>query len=196
MTFALPYVGPNKTVPRLIGGFMDQSGTDAPDQRFTRAGSDRFAVDIAYPPMTYDQASTLVAALLRAQREEVLVKWPQPGLVLASPGQPGARTVDTLSSANATVVRVAGGVAYVGRPLQAFNVIGPDGRRYLHLLTQSNVIPGDVFFSPPARIEMTPGLTLDFATPMIQGFVQGKETAWSVDVVKHYGVQFTVKERK
>lgn len=162
-------------------------------QRFTNVGTGKWALDITCPAMTLAMAEALVGGLLRAQREEVTLPWPQPGRII---GAPGARTIGAASSSNATVLDVAGGAAYPARALQFFNVVGPDGRLYLHSTTQANQLPGSIAIAPALRIAGASGLALDFATPKIQGFVVGKETAWTVDTARHYGVAFTVMERK
>lgn len=194
MTFALPTnLGPRTITPRLLSNATEPpTGGGGADQRFLTLGS-RYAVDVKYPPMKWENASLLIAALLRAEREEVTMAWPQPGF---TPGAVGARTVSALTSANATVLPVAGGAVYTARPLQFFNLVGADGRRYLHSVVQQNNIPGNIIIAPALRIEATAGLALDFATPLIQGFVQGRETPWSVDEAHIYGVSFTIKERK
>lgn len=193
MTFALPHVGPRSITPRLISTGADMPGGIGPDQRFMTAGADRYALDFKYPPMTRGQAEALIGALLRASREEVTATVPQPGLVV---GAPGARAIGADVSSGATVLPVDGAAGYVVRSLQFFNVVAPDGRRYLHATTQANVIAGNIVIAPALRIIGTAGLVLDFVNPVIQGFVQGRETPWSVDEARHYGVAFTVKERK
>lgn len=194
MTFALPIPKRTKMAVRLTGGFAEpETGEDGVQQRFASVGAGKFVLDVSCPPMTFSEASALVGGLLRARTEQVTLPWPQPGLVV---GAPGARTIGALTSSNATVLPVAGGAAYIVRALQYFNVVGPDGRLYLHSTTQANEIPGSLIIAPALRITGTAGLALDFATPKIQGWVQGKETGYSVDVVKHYGVAFSVGEAK
>lgn len=195
MTFALPQIkAPAAMTPRLVSGYSEPTtGDGGVVQRFQTAGAGKYAVDVKFPPMDFADASALVGALLRAAREEVTMKWYTPGLTI---GAPGARTVSALTSANATVLPVAGGAAYVVRPLQFFNVVGPDGRLYLHASTQANEIPGSLIIAPALRVEATAGMALDFATPKIQGWVQGKDTPWTVDTARHYGVSFTIMEAR
>lgn len=194
MTFALPIPKRAKMAVRMIGGHVepptDKGGVV---QRFTNVGSGKFALDITCPPMEMDEAAPLIGGLLRAQREEVTLPWPQPRLAI---GAPGARTVGVASSSNATVLDVAGGAAYLARALQYFNLVGPDGRLYLHALTQANQIPGSILIAPATRIEADAGLSLDFATPKIQGFVEGDVTTYTVDTACHAGVAFSIVERK
>lgn len=196
MTFALPVPKRTKMKPRLVGGHEEPAtGPGGVVQRFTDVGTGKWALDVTCPPMTFDEASALVGGLLRAQREEVTLPWPQPGLVIGNPGT--AHRVDGAVSANATVLPVYMGAAYVVRALQFFNVVGPDGRLYLHAATQQNQVPGSLVIAPALRI---PGISsttvVDFANVRIQGFVQGKETAWDVDTARHFGVAFSVMERK
>lgn len=196
MTFPLPQIkAPRTMTARLISGYSEPAvGEGGVTQRFMSAGAGKYAVDVKYPPMDFEDASTLVAALLRASREEVTMKWQQPGLVIGA--APAASGGNPNSSANATVLEVVASYAYVVRALQFFNVIGPDGHRYLHAATQANQIPGPLVVAPAVRIPVTGVTVLDFATPKIQGFVQGKETPWTVDEARHYGVAFSIVERK
>lgn len=195
MTFALPIPKRAKMVARLIGGHVDPpGGKGSVQQRFLNVGDGKYAVDVTCPPMDFNDASALVGGLLRAQREEVTMPWIQPGLVntVAAP----TYGVDPGSSENATTIGVSGGGENVVRAFQFFNVIGPDGRRYLHAATQANVVPGTLLIAPALRIPAGSQTVLDFVTPLIQGFVQGQETPWTVDAARHYGVAFTVMERK
>lgn len=135
------------------------------DTRFLAPGS-RMALDLTYPPMSVEDAGILVGALGRAESEEVLYPWPQPGLVI---GAPGVRTMGLDVSANARVIAVAGNTtAYLARAGQFFNIIAPDGRRYLHYGTQPANLPGNMRIVPATRLEVPAGWSLDFATPMIQ----------------------------
>lgn len=194
MTFAFPTTkSPRKMKPRLISAAQEPEGNGAGvDQRFITLGS-RFAVDVTMPPMRYADARLVVAALLRAEREEMTMLFLQPGLSI---GAPGARTVSPIAAANATVVGVLGGSVYTVLGGQFFNLTDADGRKYLHAAVQTNNIPGNLIIAPALRQDFAVGRAYDFATPVIQGFVRGKETAWDVDEAHHYGVSFTIKECK
>lgn len=194
MAFQFPTTkSPRKMKPRLISAaHTPDAGGGGVDQRFISLGS-RFAVDVTMPPMVYADARLVVAALLRAEREEMTMLWLQPGL---SVGTPGARTFGSATTANATVVPVAGGAVYTVLAGQFFNVTDADGRPYLHAAVQTNNIPGNLIIAPALRNDFAAGRAYNFVTPIIQGFVQGRETSWDVDEAHHYGVSFTIKESK
>ncbi|AYD87668.1 hypothetical protein W2_gp016 [Caulobacter phage W2] len=195
MTFAFPAIlGPAKIKPRLLSPFVEpESNSGDVETRFLSPGA-RYALDVEYPKMTAENAGLIVGALLRAATEEVTMPWPQPGLVV---GTPGARALNAGASANARIIDVGGNAAaYSVRGGQFFNIVAPDGRRYLHASTQTLNVPGSLRMAPAARLELTAGWALDFTTVLIQGFIQGPETGWDVDTAKHYGVSFTIRERK
>lgn len=193
MTFAFPAPKTRKMKGRLLSAAQEpENNGGGVDQRFLALGS-RFAFDVVCPPMAYDTARVVVAALLRAEREEVVMDLIQPGLTI---GNPGPRTVGGFTSSNATLLSVAGGAAYPAGVFQFFNLQAPDGRLYLHAVVQSGGIPGVVRVAPALRTDFNAGAPVDFATPKIQGWIGkgGRETPWDVDEAHHYGVSFTITE--
>ena len=200
MPFMLPTAyGPANASPFIITG---ESSSEAflvgVDYKSLPLGS-RMGVDVSMPPLEYDDDARLwIAALGRAERgEEVLMEWLQPGLTI---GAPGDLRVGGPSSANATAITVrkaAGGASTYGALAgQFFNVIDAEGRRYLHAVAMDAATPLSMF--PRLRLPVVDGMVLDFATPMIQGFIvpNGGKYGWNVDNARKYGIQFTIKERK
>lgn len=194
MAFDFPNdLGPRKAKVRYLSNAIEpETNGIGADQRFSQPG-DKYQVDVTYPPMTHDRARRLIAALIRAQTEETIFTFRQPGLKTIPAG---VRTIGpTAVSANARVVPVAGGSAFTLGGGQFFSLIGPDGRPYLHATVQTNNVPGTIVVGPPLRIPGTVGLVLDFANVRIQGFGP-KGVEYDVDEAHHYGISFSIKERK
>ena len=193
MAFDFPNdLGPRKMKVRLLSNVIEpESNGIGADQRFAQPGS-KFAVDMTYPPMTHDRARRLIAALLRSEDEETVLYFRQPGLRV---GAPGWRTIGSDVSANARVIPVAGGDAYTALGGQYFTLVGPDGRPYLHAVAQTNNMPGNLIVRPPLRIPAPTGTGLDFVNVRLQGFGP-KGMEYDVDEAHHYGLSFSIKERK
>lgn len=191
MTFALPtWPGFTDMEPFEISKNVEPEVVlNGEQQRFLRPGS-RMGIRLTLPPMDIEDARLWVAALMRASREPCTVEWPQPGL---NPGAPGATTVGEASSANATVIAVAGlagGYAVLGG--QWFNHV-KDGVRRLYACVQTGTTP--LIIAPPLRKPTVVGEVLDFATPVIEGLVDGP-TSWKIDAAAIYGITFTIREAK
>lgn len=196
MAFEFPNdLGPRSMKVRLLSNAIepDSNGMGV-DQRFEQLGS-RFQVDVTYPPMTYDRARRLVAALLRAAREETIFKVRQPGQPAAQRAALGVRPWSSASSANATVVGLGGGAATLHAG-QLFSVVDATGRPRLHAVVQDQMLPSAAIIAPALRLPTSdlPG-GADFVNPRVQGFGP-KNVEWDVDVAHHYGLTFSIKERK
>lgn len=191
MTFALPtWPGFTKFEPFAISKNAEpEVPLNGEQQRFLRPGS-RMGARVTLPPMDIEDARLWVAALMRAEREVCTYEWDMPGL---DPGTPGDTTASAISSANATVIAVAGlEVGYTVLAGQWFNHV-VDGLRRLYAVVQTGTTP--LIIGPPLRAPLAIGDELDFARPLIEGFVDGPAT-WSVDAAHIYGITFTIRERK
>jgi hypothetical protein len=144
--------------------------------------------------MEYDRARRLVAALLRAETEETVVYFRQPGLSVAQQAAVGHRGFASPSSANATVVNLDGPAATVLAG-QFATLVAADGRVRLVSAVQTNAVPGPVIIRPPLRIPTSEAVALDFISVRLQGFGP-KGVEWDVDEAHHYGLSFSIKERK
>jgi hypothetical protein len=205
VVFAFPAVvdsnrrilAPSKATPHLLSANLEpESNAGDVDTRFIQAGG-RMSLAVEFPPMPHRTAAAVVGALIRAESEEMSFPWPQPGFNIPPPG--GPLNTASLISANARQMNVASAPAYVFGPSQAFNfVLG--GRTYLHLATEGTTEasgPAFLRFGPSTRLEIPAGTVIEVAAPVIVGFVQNNgDTAWDVDNARHYGVSFTIKERK
>jgi len=191
MTFALPeWPGFTDMEPFEISRNVEPEVVlNGEQQRFLRLGG-RMGIKCTLPPMEIEDARLWVAALMRASREPVTLEWPQPGLV----NPLGACTVAAASSANATVLAVAG-IAGEEAALggQWFNHVKPGEPRRLYAVVQTGTTP--LIIAPPLRAPAEVGEVLDFDTVKIEGLVDGPAT-WSVNAVAHYGAVITIRETK
>jgi len=194
MAFDFPNdLGPRKMKVRLLSNVIEpESNGIGADQRFAQPGS-KFAVDMTYPPMEYGRARRLVAALLRAETEETVIYFRQPGLSAAQQAAVGHRGFASPSSANATVVNLDGAAATILAG-QFATLVSTDGRARLVAAVQTNAVPGPIVIRPPLRIPTSEAVGLDFISVRLQGFgPRGVE--WDVDEAHHYGLSFSIKER-
>lgn len=191
MTFALPsWPGFKEMEPFEISKNVEPEVVlNGEQQRFLRLGG-RMGIKLTLPPMEIEDARLWVAALMRASRETVTVEWPQPGLE----NPVGALTAGADSSANATVIAVAGlggGEALLAG--QWFNHVKPGEPRRLYSVVQTGTTP--IIIAPPTRAPVVTGEALDFDGVMIEGLVDGP-ASWNVNEVAHYGVTITIRETK
>lgn len=192
MAFNLPeWPGFVKADPFLISNSVSPDPVlDGEIQRFGRTGA-KFGISIELPPMEYNDARLWVAALLRAEREKVRMEWPQPGL---STTPAPAVTIGAASSANATVIALAGLPAgYAVLAGQFFNHV-KDAVPRLHSCVQTGTSP--IIISPPLRAPAAVGDKIELDKPIIEGWIDGPETPWSVDAAHLYGLSFTLREAK
>lgn len=191
MTFALPtWPGHVSADPFIINRNAEPEPIlNGEAQRFLRTGS-KMGLKVVMPPMEFEDARLWIAALMRAERELATYEWNQAGF---TPQNVGATVVGDPSSANATVVSVAGltgGSVILGG--QWFNHTTAGVKR-LYNVSQTGNTP--LIIAPPTRTPFLAGEALDFVTPVIEGWVKsGLE--YSVNVAQHYGFEFTISEAR
>lgn len=192
------------TLPRLPGYaafeafLVDAGGTirsplSQAAQRVNRLGS-RFGLSVQYPPFRQDDAARkLVALLNEGLSEGVKTHWPQ---VDFDPGAPGLVKVNGGSQAGSSLIVDGVGQGYSFRHGQ-FGHVAVGGRLHLFQLR------GDVLYSngnatlpilPMLRGSPADNEAVEFAQPMIEGWLEGETASWTVDRARTTGLQFTVIE--
>lgn len=164
-----------------------------PVQRASRLGS-RFVVDVTYPIMTKAQFDPLLAALMNAEAQglPVVLELPQDTAPsgLGSPLVNGASQTGTTLNADAFTNSVA-------IPVGAFFSFTAGGRNNLHMIRAAVSANGSgvaaLPIAPMLRASPADNAALNFATPKVEGFVEG-EIKWSVDTAKRYSLSFSVAE--
>jgi len=162
-------------------------------QRLNRIGN-RFAIDVELPPMQEALARPYLAALIRAKTEGAVLEFPQPDLVIGTPGTPrilgGSQAGETLVIDGLTT-------GYVMRAGQFFSILH-GGRRYLHMNNMNATASGagqvTLSISPMLRIIPADNAVVEIAQPMIEGFIAGSELPWTLDVAQIYGLSFSITE--
>ena len=83
--------------------------------------------------------------------------------------------------------------------MQGTCAVGMGGRRYLYQArTAIAASAGGVValpITPMIRKAPTDNAVCEFAAPMIEGFLQGSGTQWTVDIARTVGLEFTIFER-
>lgn len=185
---------PNGITPTLIDYSVTQRpATGGAVQTVSRPGS-RFRVAVSFPPMKGDTARAFIARLLRAKREGLRLKFP---LLDVDQGAPGAPVVDTAGQAG-TSLKIRGlNPSYLFKEGFWLSIIDTAGQRYLHNVTAPAVADGagktTIQIEPPLRFPFPDGAQI-LMQPEIDGFIDGDEWGWSIDIARHYGITVILEE--
>lgn len=191
---------PAGVVPReMNAGLIDFGGfltppTGARVQRIDRMGS-RYKVAFAFPPLSSrDVGRQVVSRLIRAKSEGIRVELP---LGDFTPGPPGSPVVDGNGQAGTSLAIRGFNAGYAVREGQWFNHVSGDDRLLYNASAQAIAdATGDatVGLAPMLRVEPVDGDVLEFARPVIQGFVLGEEWRWQMAVERLIAIEFEVEE--
>ena len=183
--------------PRLVSRRRDlEPAFNGPTTRVRRIGS-RWAFDVELPPLAYGDAMAWVAALTSAEADTVILRLPQPGFAIGTPGTPLVNGATQLGSS----INLDGFAAsYPAKAGQWFNLTAV-GRTYLYQVAADKAANGSgvmnaLTINPMIRRSPADNSAAGFATPVIEGFLSGRETGWTVDVARTVGLSFTVTERE
>lgn len=164
-------------------------------QRLGRLGS-RFSIDFQTPMMKIeDEGRRAIALLQQAQRLGGRVEYPQPDFRVGAVGAPlvsGAHTGGTTLTLKGLTPR------YAVRQGQALNLI-VGGRYYLYFAAGNAVMDGvgagQVILTTPMRKHMAGNERVEIAKPVVEGWLDGTERSWTLDLARTVGLQFTIAER-
>lgn len=186
---------PNGATPVLMDfGVTQRPPTGGAIQKVVRSGG-RFKIGFTYPPMGSEVARKFIARLLRAKRKGRLrVKYPLLDTKQPDMGQP------VMNGANQSGESI---VVSGFRPLVViregfwFSITDAQGRPYLHNVTVATTASATgaatIQIEPPLRHPFANGAVLDFE-PYVEGFIDGEEWSWTIDVARIYGIAFTLEE--
>ncbi|WCT73926.1 hypothetical protein PQ455_01450 [Sphingomonas naphthae] len=164
--------------------------------RLDRMGN-RFAIQITTPRLRPEPDGRIwVARLLAAIGQAARVPFPQPGVLMGSPGTP---VMDTGGQAGTTLKLrgyTAGERIVEGR---FFNVVDSTGMRYLHATQGGDVIVGSdgkatLSIWPMLRVAVADGASLIFDVPTIEGRLEGAAQGWTLARAGNQGLSFTITE--
>ena len=188
-------VGYSPATPELVDfGSVVTPPLGGVQQRLNRLGN-RFAMSVQLPPMPAEPLGRKwVSALNQGLTEGVIAAFPQPDFVVGSPGSP---LVNGAGQIGSTMILDGFAANYPVKDGQFFNVI-INGRRYLyHSRVDLAASAGGAISLPiTPMIRVSPGdnAVCDFATPMIEGFLQGDPRSWTIDAARTVGLSFSVME--
>lgn len=179
--------------------FLDYGVTLSPAlggvaQRLDRLGS-RFALDVTIGGIKEGATWRLWAAAMMAGRSAgVAYPWPQPGLVI---GTPGAALIDGAGQSGSTLNLKSMTPGYTIAALQAFS-IADSGRRYLYLASAAATVLGTgkvaLPIFPMLRSSPADATACEFAAPLIEGLLSGAGVNWEHDVDNYVPFSFGISE--
>jgi hypothetical protein len=179
-------------IPVRFGGILRPS-SGGPEMILNRLG-DRTSVRVTTPPlMNTTDGRILFQRLLRGLSDGVLMKFPNRGSVVGSPGSP----VVSVAVSGGSAVTIGGlSSGYTIREGQPFSIIH-GGRRYLYFSNQDATASGgsaSTTVRPLIRTPLSIGDVVELAAPMIEGIVDGDPTAWERSAANMAPFTFTVRE--
>jgi hypothetical protein len=186
---------PKEATPRPLDfGAWQTPPNGGVAQRSEHVGS-RFALDVTTPGLKPEPDSRIwVSRLLQGVSSTVIYPFPQPGLVIGSPGAP---VVDGAGQAGTTILLTGFTVGYVVREGQFFSIIVA-GRRYLYAATADRTADAQGKIAlpiwPALRVSPANGGVCEFAAPKIEGALSGNERGWTHVIARTRGLTFTITE--
>lgn len=189
--------GPSSAVPKLVDyGGNQVPFLGGPVSHLDRLGT-RFALDVTLPPMRNNAALAMawVADLLRGKRDGVTWEWPQPDII------PPPNCVTTGAAASmAEELTLAGIAAGTVVPKGSFLSLLVADRYYLHNVFQGGVVGGGetlaIQVTPAFRVPIPSVTQVKFNPAIFQGYLEGNELAWNIDLARTVGLSFTIVEEE
>lgn len=186
----------NEAAPTLLDwAALMEPALGGVTQRVGRLGS-RFSIQYNTPITKIEaEGRRWIARLQRAQREGGRVEFPQLDFDVGAPGSP---TVSGSHTGGMTL-NVTGATPHYGiREGQALNLTA-SGRVYLYFAADTAILDatgsGTIMLTTPMRTYLTGGEAVELAKPMIEGWLDGTERSWTIDLARTVGLQFTITER-
>jgi hypothetical protein len=163
-------------------------------QRLSRLGS-RWALNVALPPAREGaNVRALTMAILTARSAGASYPWPQPGLVIGTPGSP---LVNGAGQAGTALILKSVAANYAFQAGQAISIL-TGGRRYLHLVTAAATASagGAVTLSiyPMLRASPANNAPVEVAAPVIEGDITRENFSWAHDPDDFVPLSFRIEE--
>ena len=176
--------------PRLITFGADLTPPlGGPTQRIRRLGS-RFAVDVQLPALDRECGMRWVAALIRAEAEGQTLRLAFPK-VLANAVTPSVGS----SNQQGTALGVSAlSAAVLAGSFFSFEAAG---RAFLHMVTANAAADATALnIAPLLRASPAAGTALNFAEPVIEGFVDPGPIGWEQQLKRFASLKFTLTENR
>lgn len=187
---------PNGVSPTIIDyGIIQRPPTGGAVLNVGRPGS-RFRIQLKFPPMDGDDARKFIARLVKAKRVGgIRAKFP---ILDVDQGLAGSPVVNGAGQAG-TILAVRGVTPHYlckeGFWLNAFDTMG---QPYLHTASAPSVADASgliiLNIEPPLRFPFADGAKVELEKPVIEGFIDGGEWSWDIDLARHYGIAVTIEE--
>lgn len=162
-------------------------------RRFLERLGARFRLSVQMPPMEYEVAREWMAARLKATTtgDTVVLEWPQPAQATL-----GTPLVNGSSQLGSSLI-VDGFTPSVAIPASAFFSFQEDGHHYLYATAAAGTASGGgaatLSIGPMLRVSPDDNAPLNFTAPKIEGFMDMGDIEWSMDVLMHVGLNFTIE---
>ncbi|SEI68055.1 hypothetical protein SAMN05518849_101537 [Sphingobium sp. AP50] len=177
-------------------GVFQKTTLGGPISRVDRLGGG-FGYRFSTPPMPVEPDSRIFTARCHmAKRKGIIVRLPQPGLIIGAPG--ASITVQGASTGGEEVAITGAAAGYVVRQHQALNIT-KNGHRYLYFAAASVTLNGSgagtVLLTTPLRTKLAGAEAINLAAPVIEGWMQGDNFTRAIPVDRKVVLQFDVLER-
>lgn len=186
----------NAATPKLLDwAALQEPALGGITQRVGRLGS-RFAIEFGTPALDVEsEGRRWIARLQSAQQLGARVLYPQLDFDVGTPGAPSVGSAHT----GGKFLAVTGASPHYGvREGQALNLTVA-GRMYLYFAAETAILDasgaGTILLTTPMRTFLAGGEAVELAKPVVEGWLDGTERSWTLDLARTVGLQFTVTER-
>lgn len=186
---------PRSITPRLVTVRADlRPAFGGATQRIARAGS-RWAFDVEMPPMTAAMALDWVNIL--HETDTCILRLPEPGITIGSPGTP---LVNGGSQTGSSLITDAWGASYA-IPKGKFVGVSVSGLQYLYQTTTAVTASGGgaatLALRPMLRASPADNAALIINPATVEGFVTLSDGSMNISVNRLVeGFTFTIEERR
>ena len=177
--------------------FMDAGFTQRGVQslgRIDRKGG-RFKLALSYGPYEPDKARVMVSRLIAAKQEGLRIEYP----LLHSQGAPGAPLLNGAVTSGRTLVLDGLTPGYTCKEGYWLSLV-KSGQHYLHSVRTGGRANGSgqltITLNELVRDSFADNTVVNLAKPMIEGFVEGDEWAWSTAIERVTPIEFTLEEAR
>lgn len=160
-----------------------------------------FTLSYTVPPKFMEpDGRKLVARCQMAKRNGVILEVPQVEFDVGAPMRgDGTPITVTAATAGGLSVPITGAAAgYAIRLGQAFNVTR-NGHRYLYFAGAETILNGAgagiVTLTAPLRSKLLGGEAVKIVDPVIEGWIEGDNFSWPIDMQRTVGLKFDVVEK-
>ena len=179
--------------PMFLDAGFTQRGTQSLDRIDRKGSRHKFAGTMG--PFHPEQGRVMVSRLIAAKQEGLRVEFP----LLHSQGSPGAPLIVGAVSTGKTLAMDGLTPGYTCKEGYWLSLV-KDGRHYLHSVRTGGRAAADgtltVTLDTMIRDAFPDNTPVHLARPMIEGFIEGDEYAWSVSVDRVFPIEFTLEEAR